>query len=43
MGLCLDSRRPVHSKGGYSIGPGLNVTFLRLCPPALSMARPLLV
>jgi hypothetical protein len=32
MGLCLVGRHPVHSKGGYFIGPGLNVTFIYLCP-----------
>ena len=40
MGLCLVGRRPIHSKGAYSIGPGLNATFTFLCPRS-SMTRPL--
>jgi hypothetical protein len=32
MGLCLVGHRSIHSKSGYSIRPGLNVTFLFLCP-----------
>lgn len=32
LGLCLEGRHPIRSKGGYSIGLGLNVTFSLLCP-----------
>lgn len=32
IGLCLAGRHPVHSKGGYSNGPGLNSCFRLGCP-----------
>jgi hypothetical protein len=40
MGLCLVGHNPIHSRGGYSNGPGLNASF-RVRMPALSTARPL--
>ena len=30
MVFCLEGHHPVHSKGEYSMGPGLNVTFVLL-------------
>ena len=32
MSFCLEGRHPIHSGGAYLIGPGLNVTFVLLCP-----------
>ena len=34
MGLCLVGHHPIHSRGDYSDGPGLNA-FFRVAAPAL--------
>jgi hypothetical protein len=38
MGLCLVGHHPIHSEGGYSPGPGLNVTCTFLCPRSTGLA-----
>ena len=39
MGFCLEGRHPIHSRGGYSMGPGLNVSFMLLCPCSAGLVR----
>jgi hypothetical protein len=40
MGLCLVGHHPIHSRGGYSNGPGPE-RFLQIRVPALSTTRPM--
>jgi len=38
MGLCLVGHHPIHSRGGYSNGPGLNASFRFECPRSPRLA-----
>ena len=38
MTFCLEGRHPIHSGGAYSVGSGLNVTLVLLCPRSTCVA-----